>query len=99
MFWWVGQVSQRFSGTSASRFPPSRLARPRSSRSTPAPTTLSRRSMAALAAQRLHDDLGATWTEHPGGSGGSNPHADAVLALDDRVIRVPGSLGEKEVWG
>ena len=33
---------------------------------------------------------GKTWEELPGGAGGQPSHADAVLALDDRVLRVPG---------
>lgn len=45
------------------------------------------------------DDGGTTWAEFPGGSGGVASHADAVVALPDRVLRVSGSLGERVVWG
>jgi hypothetical protein len=44
------------------------------------------------------DDGGATWTEYPGGSGGRASHADDVLALHDRVLRVSGDLSERAVW-
>lgn len=45
------------------------------------------------------DDAGATWSEYPGGSGGVPSHADDVLAVDDRILRVSGSLNESRVWG
>ena len=44
------------------------------------------------------DDGGTTWAQYPGGSGGVESHADAALALDDRVLRVSGNLGAREVW-
>lgn len=45
------------------------------------------------------DDQGATWSEYPGGSGGVASHADDVIALEDRILRVSGSLSERDVWG
>lgn len=44
------------------------------------------------------DDGGLTWSESPGGSGGVASHADAVVALEDRVLRVSGSLSERNVY-
>jgi hypothetical protein len=44
------------------------------------------------------DDLGATWTEQPGGAGGDTSHADAVVGLEDRVVRVSGSLNERRIY-
>jgi hypothetical protein len=33
--------------------------------------------------------------EFPGGAGGNASHADAVLAIDDRIRRVSGNLRER----
>ena len=44
------------------------------------------------------DDDGATWSTLPGGSGGVPSHADAVVAADDVVLRVSGSLSERNVY-
>lgn len=44
------------------------------------------------------DDGGATWAELPGGAGGATSHADAVVGLADRVIRVSGNLSERRVY-
>lgn len=44
------------------------------------------------------DDAGATWSEFAGGSGGVASHADDVLALDDRILRMSGSLSESRIW-
>jgi hypothetical protein len=46
----------------------------------------------------VSDDYGETWTEYPGGSGGMASHADAVVAVDDRILRVSGNLDERYVW-
>lgn len=39
------------------------------------------------------DNGGVTWAEFPGGSGGGATHADAVLAISDRILRIPGPTG------
>ncbi len=44
------------------------------------------------------DDGGRTWQEHPGGSGGYPSHADNVVALSDRILRISGSLNQNMVY-
>jgi hypothetical protein len=44
------------------------------------------------------DDHGLTWSELPGGAGGDTSHADAVVGLADRVLRVSGNLSERRVY-
>jgi hypothetical protein len=44
------------------------------------------------------DDNGATWTSFPPGSGGDPSHADAVVSLSDRIIRVSGNLNGKTIY-
>ena len=39
------------------------------------------------------EDGGASWKPFPGGAGGHGSHADAVLALDDRILRIPPCTG------
>ncbi|MEY3212926.1 MAG: hypothetical protein RIT28_3407 [Pseudomonadota bacterium] len=44
------------------------------------------------------DDGGVSWDELPGGSGGDVSHADAVVGLSDRALRVSGNLSERKVY-
>ncbi|MFO0745060.1 MAG: sialidase family protein [Myxococcota bacterium] len=46
----------------------------------------------------VSDDHGATWRELPGGAGGDPSHADQVVALDDRILRISGNLSERRVY-
>jgi len=46
----------------------------------------------------VSDDAGLTWRTLPGGSGGEASHADAVVALSDRILRISGNLSERRVY-
>lgn len=44
------------------------------------------------------DDNGLTWKQFPGGAGGQVSHADAIVVLKDRFLRISGNESEKTVW-
>jgi len=44
------------------------------------------------------DDDGSKWSSFGPGPGGVPSHADAVVALSDRIIRVPGGLEERKIY-
>ena len=51
-----------------------------------------------LSRAMVSDDNGATWGEFPGGSGGPESHADALVTTGDRILRVSGQIGERAIW-
>jgi len=51
-----------------------------------------------LSRAMVSDDDGKTWTSFPGGAGGPESHADALVVANDRILRVSGSLYERTVW-
>lgn len=51
-----------------------------------------------LSRATVSDDDGSTWTTFAGGSGGPESHADAVVATQDRILRLSGNIQERTVW-